>query len=326
MGPNQSRITRLLTLLLSTVAPMTPALAQNFAKVGAVNPNAMGTPPGGADRTLTIGTNIVVKERVRTTDAGSTQLLFPDQSTLNLGSNSDMVIDEYFYDPARKNGTMVALATKGVLRYVGGQISHTSGVTIMTPSAVLGIRGGIATLVLQRPECMAEIDPKLKRVTGCELVINHFGSITIKNQVSEVTLRPSEATVVTSPNAPIAPPFKVSDAVLQQIMRAQTSRPGQSGGLPGQGRFGSAPGNVPLAPPLGFGTAILPNRIRPPGADPLGYTSVFSAGAGASRNKLQTNQVQSVVPQAQSAAAKAQNPKSPPPPPASPPLPPPSYP
>ncbi|MBV9432937.1 MAG: FecR domain-containing protein, partial [Hyphomicrobiales bacterium] len=197
MGPNQSRITRLLTLLLSTVAPMTPALAQGFARVGAVNPNAMGTPPGGADRVLTIGSSIVVKERVRTTDAGSTQLLFPDQSTLNLGANSDMVIDEYFYDPAGKSGTMVASATKGVLRYVGGQISHTSGVTIMTPSAVLGIRGGIATLVLQRPECVAAIDPKLNGGAGCELVINHFGSLTIKNHVSQVTLKPGEATVVT---------------------------------------------------------------------------------------------------------------------------------
>ncbi|MBV9976330.1 MAG: FecR domain-containing protein [Hyphomicrobiales bacterium] len=312
MGPNQSRITRLLTLLLSTVAPMSPVLAQNFAKVGAVNPNAMGTPPGGADRTLTIGTNIVVKERVRTTDAGSTQLLFPDQSTLNLGSNSDMVIDEYFYDPAGKSGTMVASATKGVLRYVGGQISHTSGVTIMTPSAVLGIRGGIATLVLQRPECVAAIDPKLKGGPGCELIINHFGSITIKNNVSTITLSPGQATVVTSANQPIAPPFKVSDVALQQIMQAQTSRPGQSGG--NVTRFGNAAGRS-FSPPPNFVRPLPFNRIRPPGADPLGYTSVFSAGAGASRNKLQTNQVQSVVPQAQSAAAKMQNAKSPPPPP-----------
>jgi len=312
----QTRLARLGALLLSSVAPLYHAEAQSFAKVGAVNPNAMGTPPGGADRVLTIGSSIVVKERVRTTDAGSTQLLFPDQSTLNLGANSDMVIDEYFYDPAAKSGTMVASATKGVLRYVGGQISHTSGVTIMTPSAVLGIRGGIATLVLQRPECVAAIDPKLNGGTGCELVINHFGSLTIKNHVSQVTLKPGEATVVTSANQPIAPPFKVTDANLQQIMRAQTSRPGQSGGLPRQGGFGGAPpGNVPFTPPPGFGTAILPNRIRPPGADPLGYTSVFSAGGSTSRNKLQTNQVQSVVPQAQSAPAKMQNAKSPPPPP-----------
>ncbi len=313
----QTRLARLGALLLSSVAPLTHANAQSFAKVGAVNPNAMGTPPGGADRTLTIGSSIVVKERVRTTDAGSTQLLFPDQSTLNLGANSDLVIDEYFYDPSAKSGTMVASATKGVLRYVGGQISHTSGVTITTPSAVLGIRGGIVTLMLQLSELLAELDPNLKGRVGNELIINHFGSITIKNNVSQVTLKPGEATAVASANQPIAPPFKVTDASLQQIMRTQTSRAGQNGG------FGSRPGNgpIPTSFPTPPGLAITNFRTpaRPPGTDPLGYTSVFSAGGGATRNKLQTNQAQSGASQAQAqaaaAAAKAQSSaaKNPPP-------------
>ncbi|HEV3246588.1 MAG TPA: FecR domain-containing protein [Beijerinckiaceae bacterium] len=304
----QTRLTRLLTALLSTVAPLTHAEAQTFAKVGAVNPNAMGTPPGGADRTLTIGSSIVVKERVRTNDAGSTQLLFPDQSTLNLGSNSDMVIDEYFYNPEAKSGSMVASATKGALRYVGGQISHTSGVTITTPSAVLGIRGGIATILLALSESIAQLDPNLRGRVGNELVINHFGTVTIKNNVSQVTLRPGEATAIASVNQPIALPFKVTDASLQQILRTQTSRSGQSGGFGGRG---SAPPGLVIPSPPGFGTANLANPARPPGTDPLGYTSVFSAGAGVSRNKFQTNQVQSVVPQAQSAMkAKTTSPPS----------------
>jgi hypothetical protein len=300
----QTRLARLGALLLSSVAPLTHAEAQNFAKVGAVNPEAMGTPPGGVARVLTIGSSIVVKERVRTTDAGSTQLLFPDQSTLNLGANSDMVIDEYYYNPDAKTGSMVASATKGVLRYVGGQISHSSGVTITTPSAVLGIRGGIATLMLSLSERLAELDPHLDCQQGNELVINHFGSTAIKNNVSQVTLRPGYATVICSANQPIAVPFKVSDALLRQIMRTQTSRTGQNGGFGGRQTNGTAP---PIfSPPPGFGTANVPNPGRPPGTDPLGYTSVFSAGGSVSRNKFQTNQVQSVVPQAQGS-------KSPPP-------------
>ncbi len=223
-----------------------------------------------------------------------------------------MVIDEYYYNPNAKRGSFVASATKGVLRYVGGQISHSSGVTVTTPSSVLGIRGGIATLMLSLSERLAELDPHLNCQQGNELVINHFGSTAIKNNVSQVTLRPGEATVICSENQPIGVPFKVSDALLRQIMRAQTSRPGQNGGF--GGRAGNGPAPPAFSAPPGFGTANLRNPARPPGADPLGYTSVFSAGGGVARNKLQTNQVQSVVPQAQAAAAaKAQSsaPKNP---------------
>ena len=152
-----SQVTSLLGVLLSTTAATVPADAQSYGKVGAVNQEATGTPPGGATRKLTVGTGIVVKERVRTSAAGSTQIQFPDQSAINLGANCDLVIDQFVYDPQAKSGTMVATATRGVLRYIGGQISHNSGATIRTPSATLGIRGGMVTMVMQMPASIAAL-------------------------------------------------------------------------------------------------------------------------------------------------------------------------
>src|ERR1700741_4082046 len=145
-----SQVTSLLGVLLSTTAAtVATADAQSYGKVGAVNQEAIGPPPGGASRKLTIGTNIVVKERVRTSASGSTQIQFPDQSAINLGANCDMVIDQFVYDPQSKSGTMAATVTRGALRYIGGQISHNSGATIRTPAANLGIRGGMVPLVVQ---------------------------------------------------------------------------------------------------------------------------------------------------------------------------------
>src|SRR4051812_36274816 len=92
--------------------------AQNSGRVGAVNIDATGTPPGAGSRTLTIGTNIIYKERVQTSAQGSTQILFPDTSTLNVGRNSNIVIDEYVYDPKAGSGSMVATVSKGVARFV----------------------------------------------------------------------------------------------------------------------------------------------------------------------------------------------------------------
>jgi hypothetical protein len=289
---NQSFFTRLLTLLLSTAAPLTQAAAQNLGKVGAVNPDTTGTPPGGSARMLVVGADVVVNETVRTSASGSSHISFPDQSTLNIGPNSELVIDEFVYDPNAKTGRMRASAFKGVMRYVGGQISHNSDVTVTTPSATIGIRGGIFTLLLPVPAGLAASDPTLRGREGGELVINHFGTVTIRNGVSQVTLRPGEAVVIGSANQPISPPFKLALATLQQITQMQTSSPGQTGGVAGA----NVPGSGSSGLPPGYSvTTIVPNRpgLPPPGTGPLGSPSIFSnPGATSSQN----SQVQSVRP------------------------------
>jgi FecR protein len=287
---NQTFFARLLTLLLSTVAPLSQASAQNFGKVGAVNPDTTGTPPGGTDRTLVVGADIVIKETVRTSAVGSSHILFPDQSSLNIGPNSELVIDEFVYDPNANSGRMSATAFKGVLRYVGGQISHKTGISLTTPSGYIGIRGGIVTLLLPVPASMAASDPNLRGREGGELVINHFGTVTIRNGVGQVTLRPGEAVVIGGPNQPIGSPFKLAATTLQQIMQLQTSGQGQSGGVAGA----NVPGTGSSGLPPGYSSTNNPNRPgQPPGSGPLGAPSIFAnPGATSSQN----NQVQSVRP------------------------------
>jgi len=186
---------------------------------------------------------------------------------------------------------MSATAFKGVLRYVGGQISHKSQVTVTTPSATLAIRGGIVTLLLPVPAGLAASDPNLRGHAGSEFVINHFGTVTISNGVSQITLRPGEAVVIGGPNQPIGVPFKLAAATLQQITQMQTSAPGQNGGvagvnIPGGGASGLPPGYTV--------TNIPPNRPgQPPGTGPLGAPSIFNNPAATSS---QNNQVQSVRP------------------------------
>jgi hypothetical protein len=284
-----SQVTSLLGVLLSTAATVTTADAQSFGKVGAVNQEATGTPPSGSTRKLTVGTNIVVKERVRTSASGSTQIQFPDQSAINLGANCDMVIDQFVYDPQAKSGAMVATVTKGALRYIGGQISHNSGATIRTPTAVLGIRGGMVTLVVQLPASIAQ---RLQQLTGLPsggtLVLANFGQITVSNNVGSANLLPGFATVLGGPNDPIPTPFRLPDALLQLITQLINSKPGQTGGvanIPTQG-------NVPD----GYKFTIVTDPTAPPGTDPLGYISIFGAGNSAGKGVSQTGQGGSVTP------------------------------
>ena len=91
-----------------------PAVCQNVGKAAAVNPAASGN--GG--RTLALGSEIIHKERVHTDTGGSLQLLFLDRTTLNIGPNSDVVIDEYVFDPRTNAGKMSVSLSKGLMRKV----------------------------------------------------------------------------------------------------------------------------------------------------------------------------------------------------------------
>ncbi|CAN5153948.1 hypothetical protein BH10PSE10_BH10PSE10_08580 [soil metagenome] len=276
-----------LLALLAAANPSSHAFTQNSGRVGAVNLDATGTPPGAGSRTLTIGTNIIYKERVQTSSQGSTQIMFPDTSTLNVGRNSNIVIDEYVYDPKIGTGKMVATVSKGVMRFVGGQISHTAGVTINTPVATLGIRGGVATVVYPIPPGFAGSDPKLSQAKG-EIVIGHVGSVVLKNNAGSVIVRPGYMTWVSGPNDPIPEPFPIPDFLLQKIMAALTSGPGQTGGV----------SDLPtdqMAARIGLGKTIVTDPLRPPGTDPLGYFSIFDGGNAVAKNKSQSNQTNQVT-------------------------------
>src|SRR5215207_8719644 len=109
-----------LPLGLAAMALACGAAAQEIGAAGAVNPATAGTPPGRPTRVIELGARVIHKERIQTTSGGSVQLIFLDKTTLNVGPNSDLVIDEFIYDPSRGAGQMAVSMTKGVLRFVGG--------------------------------------------------------------------------------------------------------------------------------------------------------------------------------------------------------------
>lgn len=282
-----SYLMHLLMLLLTAVAPLSQASAQqNVGKVGAVNPASTGTPAGASSRTLVIGADVLHMERIQTSSAGSTQVVFPDSSTLNVGRDSSIVIDEYVYNPNAGTGSMVASIGKGVMRFVGGQISHTQGMQVKTPVATLGVRGGVVTVVYPLPASIASLDATIAGCKG-QLVMGHVGAITLRNSANAVVVRPGFAACVNSANKRIGEPLRIPDLVLQRVMASLTSSPGQTGGAV----------NLPtdrMTAREGLGGTILNDPTRPPGTDPLGHTAIHQGGDALVRNQSQTSQTQTI--------------------------------
>lgn len=144
MRPSASHVFAAIVLVFSAVPGF--AAEENVGVAGAVNPRAFGQPPAGSVEQLAIGANVVRNEKISTFNKGQVQLIFADQSTLTIAENSEIVIDEFVYDPEKQAGSMTATVTTGVLRYVGGKISKKADVSFLTPSGVVTVRGGIALI------------------------------------------------------------------------------------------------------------------------------------------------------------------------------------
>ena len=233
--------------------------AQEIGAAGAVNPATAGTPPGRPTRVIELGARVIHKERIQTTSGGSVQLIFLDKTTLNVGPNSDLVIDEFIYDPSRGAGQMAVSMTKGVLRFVGGNISHAGNASVKTPAATLGIRGGVATIKHQPcgvPPAAGQglLVPDAPCGTRA---INHFGVMTVSTAVgTEIIRRPGFAVTIVPGAATLPAPTRVSQAEVDATNLQLSSKPGQKGGAPSQpteqtaARAGVGIQNAGIAPSL----------------------------------------------------------------------------
>ena len=201
-------------------APVAGAEQTGIGTTAAVNTDTTGTPPRMATRNLYIGANVFSRERIETSKSGQAQLLFLDESALTIASGSDVVLDRFIYDPAISAGEIALSVGAGVFRFVGGRISKTTAVTIKTPSATLGIRGGIIII---------EVEPG----TGATRATFVFGKVMTVTNKSGVTIRvtrPGFSVDVASLDDPPSSPFKVSGAKMAFYLTELEGRTGQTAG------------------------------------------------------------------------------------------------
>lgn len=198
-------------------APAMPASAVEVGVAAAVNRAAFGTPPGGNRTTKVLGDNVIYNERIETSTGGLVQVLLVDGSTFTVGANSDLVIDEFVYDPNAGTGKLVASFSKGVARFVGGKLSkNQGGVTVKTPVGTIGIRGGIANLNLSgnNPTFSLLFGKELNFLgtNGQHLRVYESGYTLNVNQLGAASIR------------------RTTQEDLGQVQSAMTSRNGQRGG------------------------------------------------------------------------------------------------
>ena len=104
------------------------------------------TQPGARAVTTPLFIDGTKDQRLVTGPNESMHVLFSDQSAVTLGPNSELVIAEYRFNKESRDGRLVVQMTKGFLRVVGGFLSKQRATIVHTPTATIGVRGGITLI------------------------------------------------------------------------------------------------------------------------------------------------------------------------------------
>ena len=111
----------------------------------AASGTAMGVDPsaeaqGKQKRTLVVGADIFIGERVVTGPEGQVQILFSDRTELVVGPRSALLIEDYLLRENGSAGKFAINALSGTFRFVTGGAPKDSYV-IKTPTGTIGVRG-----------------------------------------------------------------------------------------------------------------------------------------------------------------------------------------
>lgn len=95
---------------------------------------------------LAAGSNIIDGDVLRTGNGTRMIIRFQDESSLTMGENAEVIVDELIYTPAGaepESGSQSLKFVQGVFRYVSGKVGKAMprNVALNTPVATIGIRG-----------------------------------------------------------------------------------------------------------------------------------------------------------------------------------------
>ena len=90
-----------------------------------IKPNAEAG-VGANLQTLSPGSELHASETVRTGNLGQADLVFIDSTNLTVGPKSEVLLDQFVYDPIGSSGRFVAQATRGAFRFVTGKQDHSA--------------------------------------------------------------------------------------------------------------------------------------------------------------------------------------------------------
>ena len=106
-------------------------------------------------RVVKFADDVYHNELIETEDGSAIEIVFLDETKLALGPNSSLTLDRFVFDPEPDQSSFVATTTKGVFRFVAGNLPKKA-YTVRTPTATIGIRGTTFVLTVELVESVVD--------------------------------------------------------------------------------------------------------------------------------------------------------------------------
>ena len=194
---------KILSLLLGLIFSITAATAADKLSIEKQLIGIVGAISGTVKtetRNLKTGDKIYLNETILAGANSGTQILLLDQSTFTIGSDSEVVMDTFIYDPDTNDGKIVANVKQGSLKVISGLISkkNPDSLTVKVPEGTLGSRGTeFQTMVSKKKTSTLLIGPGKNNTLGLRpgavLVGNKLGSTLLKKPYSISTMEKGKA-------------------------------------------------------------------------------------------------------------------------------------
>ena len=177
---------------LSAVAPA----ASRAAEVEIIGNATQLRPEVGARyegnaRVLEVGADLHRDEQVWTAKGGRLDITFADGSSVALGENARLLLDDFVMPEGAAAGTQVLRSITGALRFVGGAVDKSGSTRIVTPIATMTVRG---TEFFAGP------------IDGAYGVFVYHGTVDVATAAGSVTLKDGEGTTLTRNSVAPTPP------------------------------------------------------------------------------------------------------------------------
>ena len=141
-------------LAVISALSMVPAIAQEGV-IGYVKTVAAQASVVSAGQTTPAkpGLALHLGDVLKTGVSASMGVIFKDSTTMSMGPDTELVVDEYLFAPEKGDLKLGAKLSKGSLYYISGVIAKLKpeSVSIKTPTGMIGVRG---------TQFLAKVDPQ----------------------------------------------------------------------------------------------------------------------------------------------------------------------